>query len=115
MVFLRILLLTAACANASELLLVAITDPYCHFCEKWQDEVAVQYDLIRQTHGFPELMELQQNSYKNRTWVYKHLGFLEGLPTFVIMDGDQVVGSFVGYTTPQDFIDEVGVIMRDVE
>jgi hypothetical protein len=107
----RLLLLLSSLCFA-ELKLVAVTDPYCHVCERWHEEVGQQYDVYMQSHNLPELVEVPQDSYSNRMWVYHRIGLLHALPTFIVMNDDEVLGSFEGYTVASEFIEEIEKVIN---
>ncbi|MDC3180779.1 thioredoxin family protein [Gammaproteobacteria bacterium] len=98
--------------NFAALSLVAITDPYCHVCERWHQEIGDQYHMFEQSHHFPKLVEMSQDSYANQLWVFRTVGLLSAIPTFVIMDDDEVLGQIEGYTDIPEFTAQVDVILK---
>ncbi len=114
MLFMRLLLLLSSLSFA-KLKLVAVTDPSCHVCDRWHEEVGQQYDIYMQSHNLPELLEVPQDSYANRMWVYRRIGLLSALPTFIIMNDDEVLGSVEGYTIASEFIEEIEQVIHQSE
>ena len=110
-----LVLLIATLTLAKELMLVAITHQSCPVCQQWHKEVAPIYpDQALQKH-LPFLKEYDVASKADRQWVSSHIGVIQYLPTFVVMDGDYVVEKFVGYTSVPDFFKELNEVLMKGE
>ena len=101
--------------SASSLQLVAIVDSRCHVCESWEKEVGQYYDTMRKTHGYPELKILNWDSAYTKLWVRNKIGFVTGLPTFVVLSDNEVVGKIRGYDTEEDFYNRLQKLIEKSE
>ena len=98
------LLLMMCPLYAESLSLVAVTDPGCHFCQSWHDQVMPSYAAKARVYNYPELMVKDYSSRWDRAWIRDHLQHsIEGLPTFFITSGDVVLAEFSGFSSYDDF------------
>ena len=97
---------------AKELTLVAITHNSCPVCQQWHKDVAPTYpDEALKSH-LPYLQEYDIADNKSRQWVLSHVGPIQYLPTFAIMDGDHFIDKFVGYNNSIEFFSKLNELLQ---
>jgi hypothetical protein len=100
-------------AFAKNLTLIAVTHHSCPVCQQWHKEVAPMYpDEALRSH-LPYLKELDISNTENRSQANKLVGPLQYLPTFAIMDGDQLVDKFHGYSSMTEFFSELNTKLAE--
>ena len=106
-------LLISTLSFAKELVLVAITHNSCPVCQEWHKDVAPVYpDEALKSH-LPYLQEYDIANTENRQWVLSHVGPIQYLPTFAIMDGDKFIDKFVGYNSISEFYIELNNVLQN--
>ena len=99
---------------ANNLSLVVITHKGCPVCESWHKEVSPYYSFEASKKSLPPMKEYDISDNGNRSWVYKNIGPITGLPTFVLLEGDKVKQKFDGYRDYQDFFINLNEVLIKV-
>lgn len=96
-------LLLCGLAWCSDVVLYAVTHPECGHCQRWHSDILPEYDDVANLHNLPGLKVVNYSDASANDWLVKHKINLVAFPTFILMDGENVLVTFPGYSDKGGF------------
>lgn len=110
----RIILLFISVFASANLRMAAITHEQCPICHKWRVDVYEGYEQTVKGRDWPMIDVYDLTQASAREWVIENVGYIQYLPTFVLMDDEKnIVHTFDGYVDAEDFFSEVEAALEN--
>jgi thioredoxin-related protein len=95
--------------------LVMFESEACEWCEVWDEEIGVVYDITNEAKVVPlRKVDIDDEPHAD----FRHLERIIYTPTFIIMDGGEEVGRIIGYPGEDffwQFLNEILVKVNLIE
>ena len=90
-------------------------NPNCHICEKFIEEVAVDYNDSEEAKKLPLIII---NVYDQPEWFLEayregRIKPIRGTPTFIVWNGRKELSRLVGYSTKENFYMRINIFIEE--
>ena len=108
-------LLFAFPASAKALELLMAHNPGCHICEKFIEEVAVDYNDSEISKKLPLVIisVYEQPEWFKEAYAENRIKHIRGTPTFIIWNGRKELSRLTGYRDKGDFMIRINIFIEE--
>jgi len=89
-------------------------NPACHICERFIDEVAVDYKFSYSGKDLPLIIipVNDQPEWFKQAYAENRIKNIRGTPTFIVWNGRKELGRLVGYSNKNSFYERLNIMFK---